>query len=137
MKKILLFITTALVLLLFSSPALAEVGDIVIKQPEKNAGVRVDGLSGAQLLGVIIKNFILLTYTIAAVGVLIMFLWGALEWIFSGGDKEKLAAARKRIVSALIGLVILALTFVILGVVSQLTGIDILLDLTIPNLGTR
>jgi hypothetical protein len=119
------------------NPSQAVVGEIGIKQPETNAGVKVTTQSGAQLLGIIIQNFLTLIYAVASIGVLIMFVWGATEWILSGGDKEKIAAARKRIVNALIGLVLLALTFVILGVMSQITGINLLGDIRLPKLGSQ
>lgn len=52
-----------------------------------------------------------------------MFVWGAVDWILSGGDKEKIASARKRITTAIIGLVLLSLTFVVMVVVGQILGI--------------
>lgn len=52
--------------------------------------------------------------------VLIMFLWGALEWITAGGDSGKIEKARSRILQSLIGLIILVSSFVILGFISQL-----------------
>ncbi|MBP7842967.1 hypothetical protein KA017_03100 [Candidatus Woesebacteria bacterium] len=58
--------------------------------------------------------------TIGAVAVLIMFLWGALEWITAGGDSSKIEKARSRIMQSIIGLLILVSSFVIIGFISQL-----------------
>ncbi len=58
--------------------------------------------------------------TIGAVAVLIMFLWGALEWITAGGDSGKIEKARSRILQSIIGLLILVSSFVIIGFISQL-----------------
>lgn len=58
--------------------------------------------------------------TIGAVAVLIMFLWGALEWIIAGGDSSKIEKARSRILQSIIGLLILVSSFVIIGFISQL-----------------
>jgi hypothetical protein len=55
-----------------------------------------------------------------------MILWGAVDWILSGGDKEKVSNARKRITQAIIGLVILSLVFVIMAIAGQITGINAL-----------
>lgn len=57
--------------------------------------------------------------TVGALIVLIMFLWGALEWITAGGDPGKIEKARSRILQSLIGLIILVSSFVIIGFISQ------------------
>jgi hypothetical protein len=54
---------------------------------------------------------------------MIMIIWGAVDWIFSGGDKEKIAGARKRITQSIIGLVLLSSAFVIMLVLGQILGI--------------
>lgn len=50
---------------------------------------------------------------------LIYLLYGAFDWITSGGDKEKLEKARHKITNALIGML---LVFVVLTVFGVLTG---------------
>jgi membrane protease YdiL (CAAX protease family) len=57
---------------------------------------------------------------IGAIATLVLFLWGALEWIVSAGDKGKLENARNRITNAIIGLIILVGAFVILQFLSTL-----------------
>jgi hypothetical protein len=44
---------------------------------------------------------------------------GGIEWITSGGDKGKTESARNKITAAVIGLVILAASWAILGLVLQ------------------
>jgi hypothetical protein len=75
------------------------------------------------LLGNLVRNTMILLFTVGALGFTIMIIWGGVSWILSGGDKEKVAGARKRITTAIIGLVILSLTFVIMVIVGQVTGI--------------
>lgn len=53
---------------------------------------------------------------------LIFMLWGAIDWITSGGEKEKLTKAQNKITNAVIGIFALIVVFVIFGL---LTG-DIL-----------
>jgi succinate dehydrogenase/fumarate reductase cytochrome b subunit len=82
--------------------------------------------------------FISLWNAIIAIGailVLVFFMWGAVEWIASGGDKGKLESARNRITQAIIGLVILVGSYVLLGFISQIffgESFDILSP-NIPN----
>lgn len=120
--------------LLLPSPVGA-VDQIGIRQPGDNAGVQVGNNSADTLLGGIFRNAITLVFTVASVSAVIMFLWGAIKWILSGGDKEAIAAARKKIVAALVGLVILALSFLILSLVGVFVGINPLKNLKIPGLG--
>ncbi len=46
--------------------------------------------------------------------VVLYFLWGALNYLKSGGNKEEVAAARGTITHAIIGFIILILAFLIL-----------------------
>jgi len=58
--------------------------------------------------------------TIGGLMVIFFFIWGALQWISSSGDKSKLEAARNRMLQAAIGLFILVSSFVIIGFVGNL-----------------
>lgn len=63
------------------------------------------------------------------VGVLVFFLYlvlGAIYWITSGGDKQKLENARNQITNALIGLVVLFAVFALTSVVQTFFHIQIL-----------
>lgn len=82
----------------------------------------------------IIANVLRLVFIIATVAVLIYLIWGAFQWITSGGDKEAVGNARKRITAALVGLAILALAFLIVFVVGQIVNINILNIREIPAL---
>lgn len=108
-----------------------------IVQP-KGAGITVKtgtGSSAEGNVGMIMRNVVSLFFAVGAVGVVIYFLWGAVEWIFSGGDKEKVGNARKRITHSLIGLTLLALSFVIINLVGRIVGFNPLSPLQIPGLG--
>lgn len=66
--------------------------------------------------------------------VLVFFLWGAIEWITSGGDQAKIGKARDKMTQAVIGLVVLVGSFTIIGLISQLFFPEMnLLQLTIPT----
>ncbi len=85
----------------------------------------------------ILSNVIMIVFIVATLAVLFMLIFGALQWILSGGEKEKVSQARGRITNALIGFAILALAFLIVTVVGQLLGIKILgTDFVIPSLNS-
>lgn len=73
-------------------------------------------------LGKFITNLLTLAFGIALIIVLIMLIWGAFEWITSGGDKEAVGKARGRIINALIGLAVLAVAFALAQVAGQFLG---------------
>ena len=60
--------------------------------------------------------------------ILIMFqlLFGGYEWISSAGDTKKLTTARQRIMNGFFGLVIVIAAWIMIAVVGQFFGYDIL-----------
>lgn len=78
--------------------------------------------TGAAGISLFFNNLIVLIYIIAAVAFVFMLLWGALQWILSGGNKEALDGARRRLTHAIIGIILLAITFALLRVIGTFTG---------------
>lgn len=72
-----------------------------------------------------LNTVIELIFVFATVAVVFMVIIGAVQLIMSGGDKEAIAGARKRITWALIGLALLGLSFVILRIVGQILGFEL------------
>src|SRR5574340_4177 len=62
----------------------------------------------AENLGQVINSVLSFVMVISALLVLLYLIWGAFDWITSGGDKGKIEAARKKIVAAIVGLIIIA-----------------------------
>ena len=85
-------------------------------------------------LGTVISNAITIAFIVAALVVLFFLILGAFQWITSGGDKERINKARGTIVSALIGLAILALALLIVNVVSTILNIPLISSFSIPTL---
>lgn len=80
---------------------------------------------GFPTLGSFITNTLTISFAVAILVVLVMLIWGAFEWITSGGDKETVGKARGRIVNALIGLAVLAIAYALARVAAQFLGFDI------------
>lgn len=79
---------------------------------------------GFHSVGDFISKSITVSLAIAVLVVLGMLIWGAFEWITSGGDKEAVGKARNRIINALIGLAVLAVAFALAKVAGQFLGLD-------------
>lgn len=69
-----------------------------------------------------LSNLIVLIYSVAFVVLIFMFLWGAFDWIMSGGEKEKVEAARRRIFYAIIGVILFAIAFAVIRILGAFTG---------------
>lgn len=68
-----------------------------------------------------IPQFIItLLFVVGIVIALAFLIYGGIKWILSGGDKAAVDAARKHIVAAIIGLVIVVTAFVLLNFVFQI-----------------
>lgn len=63
---------------------------------------------------------------VAALWFFIQFILAGFAWISAGGDKAAIETARNKITNALIGLIIVAAAWVIIGVLGTIFGIDIL-----------
>lgn len=79
---------------------------------------------GATGINNVVNKFIVILYGIAGVIFVFMVIASALQWIMSGGDKEAVGNARKRLLYAIIGIALLSLTFVILNTVGHITGFE-------------
>ena len=63
----------------------------------------------------IIGNLINLIFILAVIVALLYLIWGGFKWLTSGGDKQAVTTAREHIVAAIIGLVIIFLSYFILN----------------------
>lgn len=116
MKKAAAFIFSSVLYVSTLAAAYAQNKNIVIKPPEKG---------GFKSLSDFIQNALTIAFAIAILVVLVMLIWGAFEWITSGGDKESVGKARGRIVNALIGLAVLAVAYALAKLAAQFLGFDI------------
>lgn len=89
--------------------------------------------SGFDILQLFLSNFITIALGAAGIITFFMLLWGGIEYITAGGDKERTQAAAKRLTAALIGLAIVFSVFAIITLVEKVFGIPIL-KLEIPTI---
>ena len=90
---------------------------------------KVDPVAGMPTGGVgalesIISKGITILFIVAIILTLYFLIWGGIQWITSAGDKTKIEAARKRLIYAVIGLVVVLLAFMIVNIVGALFGVD-------------
>ena len=87
---------------------------------DMNPNLSQSGISVQTNAGTLLRNIINLVFIVAAVLVLFYLVWGAINWITSGGDKGKVEDARNKITAAVIGILILVATWAIFNLVIQI-----------------
>ena len=86
-----------------------------IAPPPGSPGSTSDPIAGiTKLFGVALQVILL----IAALLLLIYLLWGALDWITSGGEKEKILKAQNKIVNAVIGMIFVIAVFTVFTLIN-------------------
>lgn len=78
--------------------------------------------TGTGALSQFLSNLVVLIFSLATIVLIFMIIWGAFDWLVSEGDKEKLSGAQKKIISAFVGFILLAIAFAILRIFGQFTG---------------
>ena len=94
-------------------------------------GRRIDPIMGMpsggdETLTSLITNGITLLFILLTLTALLFLIWGGISYITSQGDKNKVEAARKKIIYAIIGLIIGFASFMIISTVSSLFQVKVL-----------
>lgn len=77
---------------------------------------------GATGISKFLSNLVVLFYSVAAIVLILMILWGAFDWLTSEGDKEKLESAKRKIINAIVGIMLFAVAFAVIQILGTFTG---------------
>ena len=86
------------------------------------------GTFGFGSLSEAVNTLVTVIFFVAGLAAFLFILWGAVSYIMAGDDASKLEAARKKITNAVVGLILVALVYVIWLIAAQIFGIDTLLN---------
>lgn len=76
-------------------------------------------------IGATIGKLIYIFLIIAALATLAYLLWGAFDWIVSGGEKEKVDKARNKMTNAVVGIILVVVALTIFStIVGPILGIS-------------
>ena|SRR3989338_10055915 len=84
-------------------------------------------------IGDLISAAIGAAFMVSFLLVFVMLVWGGVQWITSGGDKENTQKAKDRITSALVGLAIIGGAWALMKIVGAFFGVDILTSFKLPS----
>lgn len=76
--------------------------------------------------GTIANNALTLFISAGIVITILYIIWAAIRWITSGGDKQKIAAARAHLTWSIIGLIVILISFFIISIFSYVFGVQLL-----------
>lgn len=76
-------------------------------------------------IGKLISSGISVAIILAGILTFAFLVWGGIDWLTSGGDKQKTENARNRITAAIVGLAIVAASFAIMKLLQAFFGIDV------------
>ncbi|OGH19527.1 MAG: hypothetical protein A3F31_01295 [Candidatus Levybacteria bacterium RIFCSPHIGHO2_12_FULL_38_12] len=136
MRKILAPLVAAISYLTLAMPAFAVETEVDVC-PKDGSFSPLCGLT-VDRFGPIVGQAIGLIFVLAIILALGYLIYGAIKWITSEGDKGHVETARNQIIAAIIGLVIIALSYLIINLVLNFflgSGVN-LSNLKIPTLKT-
>lgn len=128
MKKLLGATATTLTLFVAATPAFAEGLVSCPGQFKTLCDLSTSNVPG--LIGQVI-NF---AFIIAIIIALIFLIYGGIKWITSGGEKTDVEGARNHVIAAVVGLIIVFLSYVIINIVVTFFTSSSLNKLNIPQL---
>ncbi len=87
---------------------------------------KLNANTGVSFFQQLIPSLIGLAFVAGSIVFFFMLMFGAIQWITSGGDKASVEAARGRITQALVGIIVLFGVFAIIKLVQDFFGLNIL-----------
>ena len=85
-------------------------------------GSFLPGMGEAASGQVLIQIGINLLFLLGTILAVVFVILSGIQWMLSGGDKQKIEAARGRLVYSIVGLLVIAFSFVIVRTVISLLG---------------
>ena len=94
----------------------------------------LEGQTGAEATSSLIGTLITVGFIVGIVFFVFNLIFGAVQWITSGGDKGNVESARGRITHAAIGLFVLFVIYAFINAIQIIFSVTIT-NLTLPTLG--
>jgi len=96
------------------------------------ASTNDDEVATIQGVECLFANILQVIVSIAGIAFLFMFIIGGYQYLFSGNDPKKVAAASSTLTMSIIGLVGIIVSFFIIKFIQNFTGINVM-DFVIPD----
>lgn len=97
---------------------------------------QISGVATIQGFGCLVANVLSVTLTIIGLVGFIMMIVGSMKWLLSGGNTQNVESARKTMTWAVVGLGVALSSFVIINLIAQFTGVNVITEFFIPSSNT-
>lgn len=91
---------------------------------EPAGGASTAGVAKLSCIWIVLQNIINASLVLAGVIAVFLIVYSGIQYITSGGDKEKVDHARKRLTYAIIGLIFIFMSFMIINFIATFTGVE-------------
>lgn len=120
---------------LVASPVRAQTGDWsgVCVGSATDLGVDASDVATLQGLECLIANIFTVIITVIGLAGFVMFLVGSFRWLVSGGNSKGIDTAKGTMTYAVVGLVVALSSFIVLNLIANFTGVQIITTFSIPT----
>ncbi len=84
----------------------------------------IQNLSGGAYGGNLITTALTILFVFGIALTIILLIYSGIQWVTSEGDKQKIQAARSRLIYTIVGFLIIIASFVIINTIVRLLGGD-------------
>lgn len=95
------------------------------------------GVATIQGLQCLMANILSVALTFIGLAGFVMIIYGAFKYLLSGGNSKGVESARSTITFAIVGLVVALSAFIILNLIAEFTGVDLIRQFSIPDSNSR
>lgn len=100
--------------------------------------IEVPGPGGVQIptfkcLEAIFSRILLVAISLSLLALFVMLVIGGFKFLTSGGDPKATASAKQTMTFAFLGMILMALAYVIFQIIHVFTGVDVL-NFTVPTI---
>ncbi|PIY79612.1 MAG: hypothetical protein COY81_01615 [Candidatus Pacebacteria bacterium CG_4_10_14_0_8_um_filter_43_12] len=81
----------------------------------------------------LIANVFSIIITVIGLAGFVMFIWGAFQWMLSGNNTKGVETAKQSMTYAIIGIVVALSGFIIINLIAEFTGVNIIRTFIIPS----
>lgn len=82
-----------------------------------------EGVATLNCIPIVFQNIVNWALIFAGVAALFLIIYSGIKYIRSGGEQEQIKSARETLTYALVGLVVILLSFFIINVISDITQV--------------
>ena len=97
---------------------------------------QIDGVATVQGVGCLLANILSVALTALGLVGFVMLVVGSMKWLLSGGNTQNVESARKTMTWAFVGLGVALGSFLMINLIAQFTGINVITEFFIPSSDT-